>query len=82
MTALLYREQRVHRYSLFRVKDALAKRNLVLMDRSLVCLPPRRFPEWGRFLDSRIFRWALDHIPGFAVVASHAFILAFQRITP
>lgn len=67
------RPPRVRFYSPSPVHRWLAQRELLVLERVGVYLPPRRLPGLGRFLDRPATTHLLEGVPGAALLGAHAF---------
>lgn len=73
------RPARVRRNSPFQVRGWLEQRDIQILRRVGIYLPPRRFPGMGRIFDLPGVTWLLEETPGVSVVLAHAFWLVGRK---
>jgi ubiquinone/menaquinone biosynthesis C-methylase UbiE len=82
VSSRLFDRGRVRRYSIPWLKDALATRNMKLVECSSVYLAPRRLPWLNRLMARGGIISLLDKMPGFSRLSAHAFLVAFVSDRP
>lgn len=70
---------RVQTFSRFQVSRWLVQRGFRLLQCAAVYLPPRRFPQLGGILSRRGTVSLMKSMPGFSLVAAHAFMLVAEK---
>ena len=73
------RPARVRAYTPFQVREWFERREIRLLRRVGVYLPPRQFPGLGRILDRSAVTRLLERIPGGSLLGAHAFWLVGQK---
>jgi SAM-dependent methyltransferase len=76
---VLGRPRRVRAYPVFRIRRWLEAREVQLLRRVGVYLPPRRLPALGRCFDRASVGGLLERLPGVSPLLAHAFWLVGQK---